>query len=152
MDIFSDLPEPKKEITISKKIKLDDNLIHKIAFAEAQKETDDDICKVYNIKLEQLIQLRSNNLYIGIINQFKKELDNGVGFKIKAKVYAEEMLDNAYYIANDLESPPSVRMDAIKSIAKWAGHDKNTDDKETSSVTINIDLGPTQKINVIKDI
>jgi len=49
--------------------------------------------------------------------------DNGVSFRMKARVAAEDLLTHAYEIATDPEAPSAVRADLIKWHAKVADYE-----------------------------
>lgn len=54
---------------------------------------------------------------------------NGTGFRVKARVMAEDLLEEAYVIAKDSEQPANVRADLIKWAAKMGDLEPAPKDK-----------------------
>lgn len=48
----------------------------------------------------------------------------GMTFKLKAKLQAEELLKTSWKLIHDIATPPNVKADLIKSTARWAGFDQ----------------------------
>lgn len=68
---------------------------------------------------------------------------DGMSFKLKARLQAEEILKTSWRMIHAPEVPPSVKADLIKSTMRWAGYD----DKSTAgagqggtALQININL------------
>jgi hypothetical protein len=64
---------------------------------------------------------------------FAKAVDDVIGFKYKSKLLAEDYLEALDNIVRDPQTSAAVKLDAIKSITKWAGYDEST--KSTSPQT-----------------
>ena len=63
-----------------------------------------------------------NPLFIREVVEHRKRLsEDGVTFKAKAKVQAEVYLQTLDELVNDATIDPKVRLEAIKSVVKWAG-------------------------------
>lgn len=90
-----------------------------------------DICRSYGMSVDDLTRLMEDPVFSAALknarNMLKKE---GVSFKLKAKMQAEELLKTSWGIIHDPRSPHSVRADLIKSTVKWAGYDTS----DTASV------------------
>ena len=72
----------------------------------------------------------------------------GMSFKLKAKLIAEENLKTTWRLIHDKETPPSVKADLIKSTARWAGYDVkesnvvgNSGPVQANTLNIQINLG-----------
>lgn len=82
----------------------------------------------YNLTQEQL------DAYY-IIPAFRREVadhqktirEEGITFRQKAKVQAEMYLENLDRIVNDVEVSAATRLDAIKSVVKWADLEPKVD-------------------------
>lgn len=85
-----------------------------------------DICASYGISKEDWIKLKDNPSFVaevaGYIDMLKKE---GVSFKLKAKLQAEELLKSSWKLIHDRtgDVPAQVKADLIKSTMRWAGYD-----------------------------
>ena len=72
--------------------------------------------------------------YLLITPTFMKEVDahrqyiieNGITFKYKARLQAEEYLMTLDEIIHSADSSPAVKLDAIKSVVKWSGYEADT--------------------------
>jgi len=49
--------------------------------------------------------------------------EEGMSFRIKAKLQAEELLKTSWRMIHNPATPPSVAADLIKSTARWAQYD-----------------------------
>ncbi|TXH10866.1 MAG: hypothetical protein E6R04_04185 [Spirochaetes bacterium] len=102
-----------------------------------------DICRSYGMSVDDLTRLMEDPVFSAALknarNMLKKE---GVSFKLKAKMQAEELLKTSWGIIHDPRSPHSVRADLIKSTVKWAGYDvsENTSVHTGSGFAININF------------
>lgn len=67
-------------------------------------------------------QFIENALFMSAVRKYREEIvESGIGFKLRAKIQAEDLLSHSYLIATDPEAPMSVRADMIKWTAKVAG-------------------------------
>jgi hypothetical protein len=115
----------------------------KLPFDVAFGESDDILCAKYNLAPAAL-----ENLYLNPV--FRREVadhqavirDEGITFKAKAKLQAEMYLENLHEIVVSQTAAPSVKLDAIKSMVKWAGYEPKPEAASTTaggpSITINI--------------
>lgn len=92
---------------------------------------------------------RSEIEAFSLVPSFRMEVDkhlreireNGVSFKEKAKVQAEEYLMKLHDIVVDPDAPASVRLDGIKSVVKWAGYEpKETKEGQAQQPQFNIQI------------
>lgn len=72
----------------------------------------------------------------------------GMSFKLKARLIAEENLKTAWKMIHDphVVVPPSVKADLIKSVARWAGYEQrpgaeNAAGGQNNQLNIQINLG-----------
>lgn len=71
--------------------------------------------------------------------------EDGMAFKLKAKMQAEEMLKVSWSMVQDKETPPSVRADLLKWTSRVAGFEPKNVEQGTGtsqqSLNIQINLG-----------
>ena len=96
------------------------------------------LCQRYDITPTQLQSLLLTPAFQKDIDRHRQDiLDNGLSFRLKAKIQAEEYLKEIDNLVHDPEASPAVRLDAIKSVVKWAGYEP----KESSTSG-----GPTRMV------
>lgn len=94
----------------------------RIAFEVAMGESDTDILVRHNLTAEEYQRIVSHPAFRKEVSTYIQDIrDNGVSFKAKARIQAEEYLEVVDTIVNNPELGASTRMDAIKSVVKWAG-------------------------------
>jgi hypothetical protein len=75
----------------------------------------------YGLSEDRARALLGNPAFIATIKKYQAEIqDGGVGFRLKARIQAEDLLTHSYIIATDPETPASVRADIIKWTARVA--------------------------------
>jgi len=80
------------------------------------------LCTRYGLSYEQFNDIRCTPSFHLQVAQFKKELqETGEGFRAKARVQAEILMETSFLMAQNKETPASVRADLIKSTVEWAG-------------------------------
>ena len=72
--------------------------------------------------------------------------EDGMSFKLKAKLQAEELLKRSWRLIHDNtgSTPPSVQADLIKATMRWAGYDDKvtkTDGALVTGLNIQINMG-----------
>jgi hypothetical protein len=75
------------------------------------------------------------------VEMVKKE---GMSFKLKARLQAEELLKTSWRLIHDKDTAPAVKADLIKSTARWAGYDVKesaTANSTGNQLNIQINLG-----------
>lgn len=82
----------------------------------------DEIASRYGLELEQFNDFLCTPAFHMQVAQFKKELEEtGEGFRAKARVQAEILMETSFVMAQNADTPASVRADLIKSTVEWAG-------------------------------
>lgn len=100
------------------------------------------ICEEYNFT-EQFYDRMVNDVgFIGKVAALQKELQkDGATFTLKAKLQAEDLIDESYKMAKDPDCDPRVRAKLIADTVRWAGFDKNGASPDgTGGFSININL------------
>lgn len=66
----------------------------------------------------------------------------GMSFKLKAKLQAEELLKRSWKLAMDTsgQTPPSVQADLIKATMRWAGYDAKDNGPAIAAPSLNIQI------------
>lgn len=68
--------------------------------------------------------------------------EEGVSFKIKAKLQADALLSQSWKMIHDPLTPHAVRADLLKSTIRWAGHDsRDAALTPGTALQININMG-----------
>ena len=84
----------------------------------------DEILDAYNISQEQWEVIREDPVYIEMLANAREMLKkDGMSFKVKAKLQAEELLASAWTMIHDPDTPYTVKADLIKSVIRWAGYE-----------------------------
>lgn len=84
-------------------------------------ESPGEVFDRYGYSADAAVKLLGNATFIKTIKNYKVEVaENGVTFKLKAKIQAEDLLSHAYAMARDASMPPAVRADMIKWTAMVA--------------------------------
>ena len=86
--------------------------------------TSKEICESYGIDRAAWDVLRRDPAFIAAVAGYAEELKKeGMGFKLKARLQAEELLKTSWHMTQDKECPPAVRADLIKFTVRAAGLD-----------------------------
>lgn len=79
-----------------------------------------DVLKREGVSQQEYAHISANNIYQKYLTAYTKELtENGFSFSAKARVLAEDLLPNLYYIARDVDSPAPSRIKAIENLVEW---------------------------------
>lgn len=82
------------------------------------------ICEAYNIDEDEWELIRHDPAFLGDLERAVKLVaEEGMSFKIKAKLQAEELLKTSWRTIHDPGTPPNVRADLIKATMRWAEYD-----------------------------
>jgi hypothetical protein len=82
------------------------------------------ICEAYNISRDEWDLIRHEPSFLGDLERAMKIVaEEGMSFKIKAKLQAEELLKTSWRTIHDAATPPNVRADLIKATMRWAEYD-----------------------------
>lgn len=107
-------------------------------------DSEEIILDRHMITAEQWEILKSNPLFLREVIERKKDLtDQGVTFRAKAKIQAEEYLLTIDALINDTTVDPKVRLEAIRSMVKWAGLEPKEDKEKATlnnAVQVNINI------------
>lgn len=83
------------------------------------------ICEAYNIAEDEWELIRHDPTFLGDLERAVKLVaEEGMSFKIKAKLQAEELLKTSWRTIHDPATPPNVRADLIKATMRWAEYDQ----------------------------
>lgn len=75
----------------------------------------------YGVSIDQLKRLKKHKPFVMAVRKHQKEIaENGIDFKMKAKLMANDLIDTAYLMAKDPKTPATVRSGQIKDIVRWA--------------------------------
>lgn len=113
---------------------------------EGSGDTVADLLDHYNLDPDDLRYFTLDEIFNQRVTHYRAEVrENGLGFKLKAKVQAEELLTTSWNLIHDHGVAPAVKADLIKSTVKWAGYEPKSDAAEVGAgvgaVRININLG-----------
>lgn len=102
------------------------------------------ICEAYNITKEQFEVMIKHPLFIQAYQHHVEELkQDGMSFKKKAQIQAEEHLKTAWAMIQDPKTADSVRSELIRSTVRWAGYEPKSggNAEHGGGFQININLG-----------
>jgi len=111
---------------------------------EAIGTSADAICEAYGLQYHEYMALKENVQFMAQVSKMRKELEKeGVSFRLKAQMQAEQYLNRSWEMVNDVETDPKVRADLIKSTVRWAGFDSpaGAGESRNGGFTVNINLG-----------
>jgi hypothetical protein len=103
-----------------------------------------EICEAYSITKEEFTELASDPLFIRAYAAAKEELQkDGMSFRLKAKVQAEELLKKSWALIHSESTPSNIKADLIKATVRWAGYDAKEGGPAGigNAFQININLG-----------
>lgn len=107
--------------------------------------TDPDaICEAYGLQFHEYERLKGDVQFMAQVAKMRKELEKeGVSFRLKAQMQAEEYLQDTWRMVKDEDTDPKVRADLIKSTVRWAGFDAPAQGVSGpgGGFTVNINLG-----------
>ena len=118
--------------------------------------SDEQIRHAHNLSLAQWEVLAHDSQFLQLCGMYRTELlKTGEQFKIDAKLSAQDHLDTVQQIIKDPGTPASVRMDAIKWLARMAELEPKEAPTKSGNVTqINIcwaggeQLTPSQGLTI----
>jgi hypothetical protein len=96
----------------------------RMAFDIAMGDNDESVRQRYNLDYEVYERILAHPAFRKEVDTLVREVrEKGVTFKAKARIQAEEYLE----VVNDMVADPAVantlKLDAIKSVVKWAEYD-----------------------------
>ncbi len=94
----------------------------RLPFDVAMGESNEKLCELYDITMEVLNGYFLCQPFRREVSLHAKEIqEHGITFKAKARLQAEEYLLDLDAIVHAPDIPPSVRLEAIKSVVRWGG-------------------------------
>lgn len=101
------------------------------------------ICRAYGLTREDLAQLIAHPVFVKAYQQALDALKvDGMSFKVKAKLQAEEYLATAFAMVQNPATGDAVRADIIKNTVRWAGYDAKAAELGTAAnFNIMLNLG-----------
>jgi hypothetical protein len=82
------------------------------------------ILEGYGISEEEWDLIRYDPTFINDLQRAADMLkEEGMSFRVKAKLQAEELLHTSWRMIHDVNAPPAVRADLIKATMRWAQYD-----------------------------
>ena len=110
-------------------------------------KTPQELCGEYGISRDEWNTLRLNPIFIADVQARTIELKNdGVSFRLKAKLQSEGLLTRAWSMIHDPKVPANVQADLLKFTVRAAGLDGSKDQalaqaSATSALQIVINMG-----------
>ncbi len=106
-------------------------------------ETPAKICALYGIDRDQFAKIIQHPVFVKAYADAVESLKvDGMSFKLKAKIMAEEYLRTAFSMVQDKNTADAVRADLIKATVRWGGLDVKADGPGMGSgFSIQINLG-----------
>ncbi len=102
------------------------------------------ICEAYGITEPEWDLIRHDPTFLADLQRAVDMLkEEGMSFRMKAKLQAEELLKTSWRMIHNANTPPSVAADLIKSTARWAQYDVPPSQQVTapgSGFSININF------------
>ena len=115
-----------------------------------------EICEAYEIDQEKWSRLRLDPVFqkdlATAVELVRKE---GMSFRLKAKLQAEEMLKTSWNLVHNNDTPPAVRADLIKFTTRCAGYaepDAANTGLKGSGFSITINIPPPNQTEKVVDI
>lgn len=118
--------------------------------------TVEDLLTSNRLKKEDLEDFTADKNFLRVVEDYRTDIrEKGLGFKLKARAQAEDLLKTSYIMTQDPDVPASVKADIIKSTVKWAGYDtpppiQGGGPSSGVSITINFsgDTGKEKMVNI----
>jgi hypothetical protein len=111
------------------------------------------VCEAYGILEDEWELIRHDPAFLADLQRAVDMLkDEGMSFRVKAKIQAEELLKTSWRMIHNPNTPPNVAADLIKSTARWAQYDVPPSQQQAApgsgfSVTINLgNAGPSLRV------
>lgn len=82
------------------------------------------ICEAYGIAEDEWELIRHHPAFLDDLDRAVKVVrEEGMSFKIKAKLQAEELLKTSWRLIHDNATPANVKADLVKATMRWAEYD-----------------------------
>ena len=114
----------------------------KLAFEYAlNAESHASLCERYNLSPDEFKGLQASTTFQAYVATFKKDIaEFGLGFRMRARVGAETVLDITMDMIKSDCTPPAVRATLGAQVIKWADLEPMKKQAETDSPTVNIQI------------
>ena len=100
-----------------------------------------EICQAYGLSRSDWLALLADPLFLDDVKRASENLSQeGMSFKMKARLQAEELLNTSWQIIHNPVTPAPVRADLIKSVVKWGGLDAEVKDKSAAGPGMHIQI------------
>jgi hypothetical protein len=82
------------------------------------------VCESYGIDDDEWELIKCDPTFQADLQRAMEMLkEEGMSFRVKAKLQAEELLKTSWRMIHDVNAPPAVRSDLIKATMRWAQYD-----------------------------
>lgn len=82
------------------------------------------VCESYGISEAEWELIRHDPTFLDDLQRAVEMLkEEGMSFRVKAKLQAEELLKTSWRLIHDPSAPPTVQADLIKATMRWAGYE-----------------------------
>ena len=106
-----------------------------------REHTVPDICESYGIDALQWERLRLDKVFQAAVVKYAEMLKaDGMGFRLKAQLQSETLLQTSWRIIHDPDTPAAVKADLVKATWKAAGHGNNDAPQQANAFSIQINL------------
>jgi hypothetical protein len=105
------------------------------------------ICEAYGISEEEWECIRHEEVFLRELKQAVEFVQQeGMSFRLKARLQAEELLKTSWRMIHDPEVPPAVRSQLLQATMRWAQYDTPATQTVNSGngVSININFSGTE--------
>lgn len=111
----------------------------------------DEVFRKHKVSEEQQVELLKSTAFVSAVQQYVDEFQStGLTFRLKASVQASQLLDTLWEMVHDEEVSSTTRLEAIRSVVKWAGLEpSNTKPSDTPAFSLVINLpGSTEPVTL----
>ena len=106
-----------------------------------REHTVPDICESYGIDAERWNRLRLDKTFQAAVVRYVEQLKTeGMGFRLKAQLQSEALLQTSWQIIHEPDTPAAVRADLVKATWKAAGHGSADATQQANAFSIQINL------------
>lgn len=102
-----------------------------------------DVCAAYGVDKATFMVMLDHPMFQKAYNEAVDKLaKEGMSYKVKAQLISEDGLKTVHELINNVDTPASVRMDALKFAARVAGYEQKSGEFGIlAPMQININLG-----------
>jgi len=85
----------------------------------------EDLAPMFDLSMAQLQSVQSDPAFDKLVKHHRREIEKGGdAFKLKARKFADILLDELFTIATDPLTSPTERRQCIEAVCRYAGFDK----------------------------